>query len=74
MSAIVDFFASIVDILVSLVTLVVTTIKSILWLVVNLPQLVAGVTTGFAYVPDFIMPFLLCSLSLLLIIALIRML
>ena len=74
MSAIIDFFTSIIDILVSLVSLVVTTIKSILWLVLNLPQLVAGVTTGFAYVPDFIMPFLLCSVSLLLIIALIRML
>ena len=74
MNAIIDFFTSIIDILVSLIQLVVTLVTSILWLVTNLPQLISGVTAGFAYAPDFIMPFLLCSIAILVVIMLIRLL
>lgn len=74
MNALIDFFAGIIDILVSLVQLLVTTITSVIWLVTNLPQLVAGITAGFAYTPDFLFPFLTVSVSLLVVFAVIRML
>lgn len=74
MSAIIDFFVSILDIIVSLVQLVVTMVDSILWLVTNLPQLISGVTSGFAYAPSFIMPFLSVSVAILVVFMLIRLL
>lgn len=74
MKAIIDFFTSIIDILVSLIQLVVTLVDSVLWLIANLPQLVAGVTAGFAYTPTFLMPFLTASVALLVVFAIIRML
>lgn len=74
MNAIIDFFTSFIDILVSLIQLVVTLVKSILWLVTNLPQLISGVTSGFAYAPSFIMPFLACSLAILVVFMLIKLL
>lgn len=74
MNAIIDFFVSIIDILISLIQLVVTLVTSILWLVTNLPQLISGVTAGFAYAPDFVMPFLAASVAIMVVIMLIRLL
>lgn len=74
MDAIIDFFTSIIDILVSLVQLVVTLVDSIIWLVTNLPQIQAGVVAGFAYAPTFVMPFLTASVSIMVVIMLIRLL
>lgn len=73
MNAIIDFFTSIIDILVSLIQMVVTTVKSILWLIGNLPQIISGVTVGFAFSPSFILPFLGASLALLLVMFVIRL-
>ena len=74
MNAIIDFFTSIIDILVSLIQLVVTLVTSILWLVTNLPQLVSGVTAGFVYAPDFIMPFLVSSIAILIVLMVMKLL
>lgn len=74
MNAIIDFFLSILDILISLVKLLVTLIDSILWLIANLPQLISGITAGFAYAPTFMMPFLAASIAVMVIIFLVRLL
>lgn len=74
MNAIIDFFTSIIEILVSLVNLVVTLIKSVLWLVTNIPQLVSGVMAALSYSPSFIEPFLLCSIALLIVFMIIKLL
>ena len=74
MNAIIEFFTSIIDILISLIQLVVTLVDSILWLISNLPQMITGVTAGFAYAPSFIMPFLSASVAILVVIMLIRLL
>lgn len=74
MKAIIDFFTSIIDVLISLIQLVVTLVDSVIWLITNLPQLVAGVSAGFAYAPTFLMPFLAASVALLVVFAVIRML
>lgn len=74
MNAIIDFLTSFVEIFVSLIELVVTLVSSILWLVTNLPQLISGVTAGFAYAPDFLLPFLVTSVSILVVLMLIRLL
>lgn len=74
MNAIIDFFTSCIDVLASLIGLVVTMVESIIWLTGNIPQLVAGVTAGFAYAPTFLMPFLSGSVALLVAFAIIRML
>lgn len=73
MTAIIDFFTSIIDVLVSLIQLVVTLVSSVLWLIGNLPQIVSGVTAGFAYTPTFLMPFLTASVSIMVVICVIRM-
>lgn len=74
MNAIIDFLTSFVEIFVSLIEFFVTMVKSIVWLIGNLPQLISGVTAGFAYAPDFLMPFLVSSVSILVVIMLIRLL
>ncbi len=74
MNAIIDFFTSIIDILVSLVQLLITLVDSVLWFVTNLPQLVSGITASFAYTPSFLMPFLMASVSLMVVFAIIRLL
>lgn len=74
MSVIIDFFVAIIDIVVSLVKLIFTLLDSIIWLITNLPQLVAGVTAGFAYCPSFLMPFLLVSVSIMVVFCIIKML
>lgn len=73
MNAIIDFFVSILDILISLVKLLVTLIDSILWLLTNLPQLISGVTAGFAYAPTFMMPFLAASIAVMVVVFIIRL-
>lgn len=74
MNAIIDFFVSIIEILISLVKLLVTLIDSVLWLIANLPQLISGITAGFAYAPTFIMPFLAASLAVMVVIFVVRLL
>ncbi len=74
MNAIIDFFTSIIEILVSLINLVITLVKSVLWLVMNLPQLVSGVMASLAYAPSFIEPFLLCSMAILIVFAIVKLL
>lgn len=74
MSVIIDFFVAIIDIIVSLVSLIINLVTSLIWLITNLPQLVAGVTAGFAYCPSFLMPFLLVSVSILVVFCIIKML
>ena len=74
MTAIIEWLLGLVDIILALIQLLVTTLHSATWLVMNLPQLVAGVTAGFAYTPDFLFPFLSASVSLLVVFAVIRML
>lgn len=74
MNAIIDFFTSIIEILVSLINLLVTLVKSILWLVTNLPQLISGVMASLSYAPSFIEPFLLCSIAILVVFMIIRLL
>lgn len=74
MQAIIDFFTSIIDILVSLIQLVWTLVESVLWLIGNLPQLISGVTAGFAYAPAFMMPFLAASIAILVVFCIIKLL
>lgn len=74
MSAIVDFFASLIDIILALVNLLVTLVRSVFWVVVNLPQLISGVTAAFSYCPDFLLPFLSASVALLVVFCIMRML
>ena len=72
MTVIVEFIASFIDVVVALVQRMVTTIDSIIWLVTNIPSMLAGITAGFAYAPTFLMPFLGVSVSLLIVMFLIR--
>lgn len=74
MNAIIEFFGSLIDIILSVVQLVITLIDSVLWLITNLPQLLSGVTMGFAYAPSFIVPFLLCSVAVMVVFMIIRLL
>lgn len=74
MSKIIGFFTSLIDIILALVNLVITVIDGIIWLVLNLPELLAGVTASFSYVPSFVLPFLTVSLSVMVVIMLIRLL
>lgn len=74
MNAIIDFFTSCIDIIVSLLQLLWSFITGVVWLISNLPQIVSGVTAGFAYTPTFLMPFLAGSVALMVAYAIIRML
>lgn len=74
MNAIIEFFSSIADILLSVINLLVTLVDSVIWVVTNLPQLIAGVTASFAYAPAFLTPFLAASVALLVVFAIIRLL
>lgn len=56
MSAIIDFLAGLVSFLVNMV-------QSAIWFVVNLPSMLAILTSSIAYVPDFLVPFLTLSVS-----------
>ena len=74
MNAIIDFFTSFIDVLVALIQRVVTMVTSTVWLITNLPQMIAGVTAGFTYAPDFIMPFLNASVAILVLFMVIKLL
>ena len=74
MNAIIDFFVSIVDILAAAINFFVNLFQSVLWLVSSIPRMIAGVTAGFSYAPAFVLPFLAASVSIMVVVFLIRLL
>lgn len=74
MTKIIGFFTSLIDVFVALLNMVINFIQSIIWLTLNLPELLAGVTASFSYVPAFVLPFLTVSLSIMVVLMVIRLL
>lgn len=74
MRKIIGFLIGLVDILVALFNLILNLIDGIIWIITNLPELLAGVTASFSYVPAFVLPFLTVSVSIMVVIMLIRLL
>lgn len=74
MKAIIKFFSSFIDILVALGDLLLTLVESVIWFITNLPALIAGITGSFVYTPEFLLPFLTVSVSLMVVLFIIRLL
>ena len=67
MSGIISFFES-------LFAIIGNIISSILWFVTNLPSLLATLNVAVGYAPPFVLPFLLISISVTALFAIIRLL
>lgn len=66
MQAIIDFFTSVIHFWSSMV-------ESIIWLVTSIPNLLTSLAGAYAYTPDFIKPFVVYSVSLIAVFAIIRL-
>lgn len=74
MNAIIDFFTSIIDIVLTWINYLINWFQSVIWLISAIPRMISGVTAGFSYSPTFILPFLTASVSILVVVFLIRLL
>ncbi len=74
MNAIIKFFSSFIDIIVSIFNLLLTLIEGVIWFITNLPALIAGISSSFAFTPSFLLPFLTVSVSLMVVLFVIRLL
>lgn len=64
---------TLIDLLQSGLEFVVGLFDSLSWLVTNLPVFVTGITSTYAYLPEFIQIFVVMSVSLILLFAVIKL-
>ena len=73
MTILINAILGLIEFIISIVNLIISVIDSCVWLVMNLPQLLASVTTAFAYAPAFVEVFLVCSLAIIVVMFVIRL-
>lgn len=74
MNAIINFFVDITELLVSVINFIITIFKSVFWLIGTLPDMVQGTISIVSYAPDFLFPFMVVSIVLLVLLCIIKVL